>query len=180
MLHHFFLGLNRLASQFAWLTTLATRATRRSPKFHSVRSIGLAAFALALCAGVQAQTQTVNLYTTREPGLMQPLLEAFTAQTGIKVAAVFLKDGMLERVKAEGVNSPADVLMVVDIGNLLDLSEANLFQAINSAELSATIPAPLRSSDNTWFAFSLRDRVLYADKGLKLESFQYEDLANPI
>lgn len=179
MLHNLYQGSNRLASQFARLNALAVAATRWFTKAPPVSSVGLAAFALALCAGVQAQTQTINLYTTREPGLMQPLIEAFTTQTGIKVATVFLKDGMLERVKAEGMNSPADVLMVVDIGNLLDLSEANLFQAITSAELNATIPAPLRSSDGTWFAFSLRDRVLYADKGLKLESFQYEDLAKP-
>jgi iron(III) transport system substrate-binding protein len=184
VLQHFYLGFNRTASRDAprniaaavtrWFSTLTAQTS-----VGAFRTAGFAALAFALCAGAQAQTQSINLYTTREPGLMQPLLEAFTTQTGIKVATVFLKDGMLERVKAEGVNSPADVLMVVDIGNLLDLSEANLFQVINSTELSTTIPAPLRSSDSTWFAFSLRDRVLYADKGLKLESFQYEDLANP-
>lgn len=177
MLQHPCLFLSRLTTWFTPLNLAAASLRLRS----SVRAVAFTAFTLTLCAGAQAQTQTqsINLYTTREPGLMKPLLEAFTAQTGIKVATVFLKDGLLERVKAEGTGSPADVLMVVDIGNLLDLSESKLFQAIDSNVLSAAIPAPLRSSDSTWFAFSLRDRVLYADKSLKLESFRYEDLANP-
>jgi len=125
------------------------------------------------------QAQTINLYTTREPGLLQPLLEAFTSQSGIKVDTMFLKDGLLERVKAEGDRSPADVLMVVDIGNLLDLAEAKLFQPVDSAVLNEAIPPPLRSLDGTWFSFSLRDRVLYADKSLALDSFTYEELAEP-
>ena len=175
MLQRFCLFFSRTPTWFAPLKVAAAA-------FHSLssaRAVAFIALALALCSGVQAQTQSINLYTTREPGLMKPLLEAFTAQTGIKVATVFLKDGLLERVKAEGVSSPADVLMAVDIGNLLDLSESKLFQAINSEALNTAIPAPLRSSDGTWFAFSLRDRVLYADKSLKLESFRYEDLASP-
>ena len=175
MLQRFCLSFKRANLGFAHVvdTEMVTRF------FSTLRSVGLSALGLALCAGVQAQTQTINLYTTREPGLMQPLIEAFTTQTGLKVATVFLKDGLLERVKAEGVSSPADILMVVDIGNLLDLSEAKLFQPITSDLLSTTIPAPLRSSDGTWFAFSLRDRVLYADKSLALDSFRYEDLATP-
>jgi iron(III) transport system substrate-binding protein len=91
-----------------------------------------------------------------------------------------MKDGLLERVKAEGISSPADVLMVVDIGNLLDLSEAKLFQSIDSETLITEIPNSLRAADNSWFALSLRDRVLYADKRLTLEALHYEDLANPV
>jgi len=63
---------------------------------------------------------SVTLYTTREPGLIQPLLDSFTESTSIKVDTVFVKDGLIERVKAEGANSPADVLMTVDFGNLID------------------------------------------------------------
>jgi len=142
------------------------------------------AWALSLALGLfalpaLAQTQNINLYTTREAGLIQPLLDAFTQQTGIRVGTVFLKDGLLERVKAEGTHSPADVLMVVDIGNLFDLVEANLFQPIQSEVLTQAIPGPLRSTDGTWFALSLRDRVLYAEKNLALNAFQYEDLAKP-
>ena len=121
----------------------------------------------------------VNLYTTREPGLIQPLLDAFTASSGIKVNTVLLKDGLLERLGAEGERSVADVLMVVDTGNMLDLVEAGHTQPLQSEVLEAAIPAHLRGADDQWFAMSLRDRVLYAHKDLDLTSFHYEDLADP-
>ena len=121
----------------------------------------------------------LNLYTTREPGLIQPLLDAFTAETGIKVNTVMLRDGLTERLAAEGERSPADVLMTVDTGRLLDVVEAGHTQAIDSAVLTAAIPAHLRSADGQWFALSLRDRVVYADKDLDLSGFTYEDLADP-
>lgn len=121
----------------------------------------------------------LTLYTTREAGLIQPLISAFTAQTRIEVKTVFVKDGLLERVKAEGARSPADVLMTVDIGNLLDLVDGGVTQPVQSSALGSAIPANLRGADGQWFALSLRARVLYADKGSKLTSFRYEDLANP-
>lgn len=121
----------------------------------------------------------LNLYTTREPGLVQPLLDAFTAETGIKVNTVMLRDGLTERLAAEGERSPADVLMTVDTGRLLDVVEAGHTQAIDSAVLTAAIPAHLRSADGQWFALSLRDRVVYAGKDLDLSGFTYEDLADP-
>jgi len=121
----------------------------------------------------------VTLYTTREPGLIKPLLDAFSEQTSITVDAVFVKDGLLERVKAEGSNSPADVLMTVDFGNLIDLVGADLTQAIDSAALKEAIPAQLRDEGNQWFALSMRARVLYAEKDLELDHFHYEDLADP-
>ncbi|KRG78201.1 iron ABC transporter substrate-binding protein [Stenotrophomonas ginsengisoli] len=120
----------------------------------------------------------LNLYTTREPGLVQPLLDAFTAETGIKVNTVMLRDGLTERLAAEGERSPADVLMTADTGRLLDVVEAGHTQAIDSAVLTAAIPAHLRSADGQWFALSLRDRVVYADKDLDLSGFTYEDLAD--
>jgi len=122
---------------------------------------------------------SVTLYTTREPGLIQPLLDAFTASTSVKVDTVFVKDGLIERVKAEGANSPADVLMTVDFGNLIDLVEADLTQPIHSHALEDAIPEQLRGSDDQWFALSMRARVLYAEKDLSLDHFHYEDLADP-
>lgn len=121
----------------------------------------------------------VNLYTTREPGLIQPLLDAFTQSTGTKVNTVFLKDGLIERLRAEGERSTADVLMTVDTGNLLDVEDAGFTQPVQSAALDAAIPAHLRGDQGQWFTLSLRDRVLYADKDLKLGGFAYEDLADP-
>lgn len=70
----------------------------------------------------------VTLYTTREPGLIKPLLDSWTKSSGINVNTVYIKDGMLERIKAEGKNSPADLLMTVDAGNLIDLVEAGVTQ----------------------------------------------------
>ena len=126
-----------------------------------------------------AAAAEVTLYTTREPGLIQPLLNTFTAQSGVKVNTVFLKDGLLERVKAEGSRSPADVLMTVDVGALVDLVQAGLTQPMKSAAVNAAIPAHLRGADNQWFALSMRARVLYADKNQKFPAMHYEDLADP-
>jgi len=121
----------------------------------------------------------LTLYTTREPGLIQPLLAAFTAQTRIQVNTVFVKDGLLERVRAEGARSPADVLMTVDVGNLLDLVDGGVTQPVKSAALESAIPANLRGADGQWFTLSMRARVLYVEKSLPLRSFRYEDLADP-
>ncbi len=121
----------------------------------------------------------VNIYTTREPGLITPLLETFTAETGIKVNTVFVEQGLPERVEAEGANSPADILMTVDIGNLVDLVDKGVTQPIESAVLDAAVPANLRDADGNWYALSLRARVLYVDKDSELTTFTYEQLADP-
>jgi iron(III) transport system substrate-binding protein len=126
-----------------------------------------------------AAAQDVNLYTTREPGLIQPLIDSFSKSTGIKVNSIFVKDGLAERVAAEGTRSPADVLMTVDIGALIDLVEKGLTQPVQSAVLEKTVPANLRGSKGEWFALSLRARVLYVNKDLNLSSFTYEQLADP-
>ena len=121
----------------------------------------------------------LTLYTTREPGLIQPLLDSWTQSSGVKVNTVYIKDGMLERVKAEGKNSPADLLMTVDAGNLIDLVEAGVTQPVDSAMLKTAIPANLRGEDNQWFALSMRARVLYADKSLPIDNRHYEQLSSP-
>jgi iron(III) transport system substrate-binding protein len=127
----------------------------------------------------QAQSRELNIYTTREPGLIQPILDDFTADTGIKVNVVFLREGLLERVKAEGERSPADLLMTADSGMLIDLVLGGVTQGVRSKTLESAIPAYLRGNTGHWFALSLRDRVLYADKALTLSSVRYEDLAKP-
>ena len=135
---------------------------------------------LAAAMASTANAAQVNLYTTREPGLIQPLLDKFTRSTGIKVSTVFVRDGLAERVAAEGRRSPADVLMVVDFGNLVDLVDRGVTQPLRSATLEAAIPAHLRDPQGHWFALSLRARVLYASKDrTSLAQFTYEDLARP-
>ncbi len=86
--------------------------------------------AAAACLATPALAEEVNIYTTREPGLIQPLLDAFTEETGIKTNAVFVESGIAERLEAESVNSPADVVMVVDYGMLIDMVERGLTQAV--------------------------------------------------
>ncbi len=133
----------------------------------------------AASTGAAVQADEVNIYTTREPGLIQPLLDAYTEKTGVKVNTVFLKDGMPERVASEGESSPADLLMTVDAGNLADLVDKGLTQPVESAVLAEAVPENLRDAEGNWFALSMRARVLYAAKDLGLDSFQYADLADP-
>jgi iron(III) transport system substrate-binding protein len=134
---------------------------------------------LAGLSPLAAAAQEVNLYTTREPGLIQPLLEAFTRESGIGVNSIFVRDGLAERVAAEGTRSPADILMTVDFGDLINLVERDLTQPVQSAVLDAAIPGNLRGADGHWYSLSMRARVLYVDKDLDLASFTYEELADP-
>lgn len=149
--------------------------TLRPTLIYRLCALGLAAAAMAAGAGAAE----VTLYTTREPKLIQPLLDAYAKESGVRVNTVFVKDGLLERVKAEGEKSPADVLMTVDVGNLLDLVDGGVTQPVRSKTLDGVVPANLRGADGGWYALSLRDRVLYAEKDLQLVSFHYEDLADP-
>jgi iron(III) transport system substrate-binding protein len=148
----------------------------RSPLSNVFGALCLAGAAYATPA---LAADEVTLYTTREPKLIQPLLDAYTKESGVKVNTVFVKDGLLERVKAEGDKSPADVLMTVDIGNLLDLVDGGVTQPAPSRTLESVVPANLRGANGAWYALSLRDRVLYVEKDLPLTSFHYEDLADP-
>ena len=127
-----------------------------------------------------AQSGEVNIYSYREPGLIQPLLDAFTKDTKIKVNTIFIKDGLAERVKTEGANSPADMMMTVDIGNLLDTVDQGVTQSVQSEALSSAIPAHLRDKDGHWFALSLRARLIYASKErVKDTKMTYESLSDP-
>lgn len=150
--------------------------THLSPR-RAARAIVLTLAALMAAGPVLAQE--VNLYTTREPGLIQPLLDAFTASAGIKVNSIFIRDGLAERVAAEGIRSPADVLMTVDLGDLLTLVDRGVTQSVRSAVLERAIPAHLRGAAGEWFTLSLRARVVYASRDLQLSSVTYEQLADP-
>ncbi|MGB7215117.1 MAG: Fe(3+) ABC transporter substrate-binding protein [Gammaproteobacteria bacterium] len=143
------------------------------------RPAALVAGLLAAALSASVAAEEVNLYTTREPGLIQPLLDAFTQETGIKVNSIFVRDGLAERVAAEGTRSPADVLMTVDFGNLIDLVEKGLTQPVESAVLNEAIPAHLRDEKGHWYALSMRARVVYAAKDLPIETFTYEQLDDP-
>jgi len=137
--------------------------------------------AATLWGGTASSADEVNLYSGRQPFLMNPLLETFTADTGIKVNMVYMKKGMFERLKSEGVNSPADLVLTTDIGNLNKLLEGNVLQRVYSSTLNSNIPAQYRHSKGFWYALTTRARIIYAHKTRVKpgEIKNYEDLAAP-
>ena len=147
-------------------------------------AVALISFIVSVAA-VAGQTmrgaKEVNLYSYRQEFLIKPLLDAFTRQTGIKVNVVFARTGMLERLKAEGRNSPADAVLTADIGSLNDLVEAGLAQPVHSPILEANIPPQYRHPEGLWFGLTTRARVIYTHKTrVKAgEVANYEDLVAP-
>ena len=123
----------------------------------------------------------INIYSYRQPFLIQPLTDAFTEQTGIKVNVAYLRKGMIERMKAEGKRSPADVVLTVDISRLAAVVEANLTQPVLNKTLEKNIPMIYRDPDNHWFGLTTRARIIYAskDKVPDGEVTTYENLAEP-
>jgi iron(III) transport system substrate-binding protein len=128
-----------------------------------------------------ASAQEVNVYSLRQPFLVEPLFESFTKETGVKVNVIFAEKGLVERIKQEGANSPADVLMTVDISRIKEAVDAGVTDAVNSDVLEANIPAHLRDENDQWFALTQRGRALYASKDRVTEGeiATYEDLADP-
>lgn len=137
--------------------------------FFSPRSLGRL-FGLALVCGLlaapsSAADKVVNLYTARHYDSDEAIYKAFTAKTGIAVNRIEASaDLLVERLKAEGANSPADVVMTVDAGRLGLLEREDLLQPVDSKVLTAIIPANLRQPEGKWFAFSTRARVFVYDK----------------
>ncbi|WP_374265561.1 Fe(3+) ABC transporter substrate-binding protein [Zoogloea sp.] len=141
----------------------------------------LLAAALASAAfGAQADDKELNLYSARHYQTDEALYTNFTKQTGIRINRIDGKeDELLERIRNEGANSPADILLTVDAARLAKAHEMGLFVPVNSKVLEARIPAHLRTED--WFSFSTRARVIIYNKlGVKADEVRnYDDLAKP-
>ncbi|MCA0400224.1 MAG: extracellular solute-binding protein [Proteobacteria bacterium] len=138
--------------------------------------------AASLLAGLSAaaSAQEVNLYTHREPALIKPLLDKFTAETGVKVNVVFAASGLAERIQSEGEKSPADLLLSVDVSTLTHAASLGITQPIVTPALEKAVPAQFRAKDGQWVAVSARARVIYASKDrVKDNALTYEDLADP-
>jgi iron(III) transport system substrate-binding protein len=150
-------------------------------KFAHALLFGAAALGALVGSNLSASAQgVVNVYTNREPGLYSATLDEFTKATGIKVNAIFSEQGLAERIKAEGENSPADVLITVDIGRIQEAVDLGITQPVKSEALAAAIPEHLRDSEGRWFALSMRARSVYASKDrVKDTAMTYEDLADP-
>lgn len=144
-------------------------------------SIRFALSGLAALMATSALAEEVNVYSYRQPELIKPLTDAFTAETGIKVNVAHLKKGMKERMEAEGERSPADVILTVDISRLYELVNAGLTQPVESAVLEENVPAQYRDPDDHWFGVTTRARIVYASKERVKdgEVTTYEDLADP-
>ncbi len=150
--------------------------------FSRVNAVFLAAgIALTMSAGAAlAQSGEVNVYSYREAKLIQPLFEAFSKDTGIKVNVISASSGLEQRIKTEGANSPADVLLTVDIGRLEDAVKAGITQAIVSPALDKVVSPQFRDPEGHWYGISMRARVIYASKErVKQDAITYDELADP-
>jgi len=137
--------------------------------------------ALLASAALPALAEEVNIYSHRQPELIQPLLDAFTAETGITTNVAFVDKGMAERLVAEGNRSPADLVLTVDVARLTQIVEAGVTQPVQSEVLKANIPAAYRAADDQWFGLTTRARIVYASKDRVADGAvtTYEDLADP-
>ena len=125
--------------------------------------------------------EEVNVYSYRQPILIDPFFEEFTNSTGIKVNVLHAKKGLLERLLAEGADTPADLVLTVDIARLSQFVKEDVLVSIESPVLIANIPAYLRGSNNKWFALSKRASIVAVSKERILEGAieTIEDLADP-
>jgi iron(III) transport system substrate-binding protein len=142
---------------------------------------GLLLSAGLLVSGVAASAE-LNVYSARKEALIKPMLDKFSAQTGVTVNLLTGKgDALLTRLQAEGKNSPADVLITTDAGRLVRAEQAGVLQAVSSDKLNAEIPAHLRSDQGFWYGLSVRARaIVYAkDRVDHSELSSYEALAEP-
>ncbi|MGF1738544.1 Fe(3+) ABC transporter substrate-binding protein [Photobacterium satsumensis] len=138
--------------------------------------VGLAAPQAAIAA------EEVNVYSYRQPFLVEPMFKEFTAETGIKVNVKFAKEGLAEMLQREGQYSPADVVLTTDISRLVELSDKELVQAVDSKVIDGNVPAQFRDNEDEWFALTLRTRNVYSSRdrvGRLPADFDYTDLANP-
>ncbi|GLC94961.1 iron deficiency-induced protein A [Cupriavidus sp. TA19] len=144
------------------------------------RAAALALLTLPLAAA--AQEKVLNLYTARHYQTDEALYANFTKQTGIKINRIEgQEDPLLERIRNEGANSPADVFITVDIGRLWRAQQAGVFAPVKSKVLESRIPANYRDPNGEWFGFSARGRVIaYNKTAVKAGDIaNYEDLADP-
>ncbi len=138
--------------------------------------LGLAAPQVATAA------EEVNVYSYRQPFLVEPMFNEFTKETGIKVNVKFAKKGLAEKLQQEGEYSPADMILTTDISRLVELTNKDLVQAVDSKILEKNVPAQYRDSEDEWFALTLRSRNVYSSRdrvGRLPADFDYADLAKP-
>ncbi len=148
------------------------------------RLLLLAILSLNLIAtDLKASTETVNIYSFRQPFLIEPILAKFTEATGIETKVIFAKKGLVERLKREGKLSPADVVLTSDFNKLLQLKSENLTQDIEFYKINnllKNVPSQFRDTDSHWVALTKRARGLYISKSslIDIDVIDYENLAD--
>ncbi len=131
---------------------------------------------------ILAADQEIVVYSARKEHLIKPLFDLYTQKTGVKIKYTTGKAGaLLERLKAEGKNSPADVFITVDAGNLWQAAQAGVLQPVTSPILEKNVPANLRDPENHWFGLSVRARTIVYNTAAGVENklSTYENLADP-
>lgn len=127
-----------------------------------------------------AMAETVNVYSYRQPFLIEPILEEFTKETGIKTKVVFAKKGLIQRLKREGKHSPADIVLTSNFSKLLQLKNDGLTQTFTNDDVIKNVPEQFRDSKQHWIALTQRVRNVYSSKArLGKLDINYEDLADP-
>jgi iron(III) transport system substrate-binding protein len=142
----------------------------------------LAGMAAVMVSAFSWAADEVVVYSARNEQLIKPLFDAYTKETGVKIKFVTGKEGpLMQRLKSEGANTPADVLLTVDAGNLWQAANEDLLKPVRSATLEANIPAYLRDPDNRWVGLSVRARtIVYNTNSVKDGKLTtYEALADP-
>lgn len=135
---------------------------------------------LSSLPALASEPEEIVVYSARKEHLIKPLFDAYTKKTGVKIAYITAKaNPLLERLKAEGKNTPADLLITVDAGNLWHAAQSDLLQPIESKVLTNDVPENLRDPQNLWFGLSIRARTIVynADKVSADQLSTYEDLA---
>jgi iron(III) transport system substrate-binding protein len=151
-----------------------------SVRARALVTLALAGAAIPAAVPALAQSGEVNVYTYRERGLIQPLFDAFTKDSGIKVNVISASSGLEQRIKTEGTNSPADVLLTVDIGRIEEAVRSGITQPIKSEVLDKAVAPQYRDPEGHWYGISMRARVVYASKErVQQSAITYEELAEP-
>lgn len=138
-------------------------------------------FLLSLTTLSHAASEQVNVYSFRQPFLIEPILNEFTKETGIKTKVIFAKKGLIQRLKREGELSPADIVLTSDFSKLLQLKDDGLTQPYHlTDDVKNNVPTQFRDSDNNWLALTKRVRNIYSSKDRlpNAANIRYEDLAN--
>jgi iron(III) transport system substrate-binding protein len=152
----------------------------RPSRRRNVRALPLAltlASSLLLFGVATSHAEEINLYSTREPQLIEPVIASFTAATGITVRLTYIEDNLVKRMKAEGDASPADVLMTIGLDKTSQFAANDLSQPTTSPLLEKAIPPQLRGAE--WIGLSVRPRVVVVRNDSAQGAIRYEDLADP-